>query len=245
MTDLDATLSDHKRIWDRKPALRAVYRDYYRRLFQAVPAGLVLEVGTGSGNIRDFSDNTLTIDIQHSPWVDAVADAQALPFADGLFAGIILVDVLHHMERPRRFFDEVSRVLRPGGRCALVEPAITPVSRILFGRFHHEPMDFAADPLSDAPASGRWEAWDANLAIPDAIFRQQRERFAQNFPALRIVDVHRFDWFAYPLTGGFREWSLMPSALVGSCLALERALNPLLAPLMALRLMVVLERKSA
>ena len=35
---------------------------------------------------------------------------------------------MHHIERPRRFFAEVRRLLGPGGRLVAVEPAITPVS---------------------------------------------------------------------------------------------------------------------
>jgi 2-polyprenyl-3-methyl-5-hydroxy-6-metoxy-1,4-benzoquinol methylase len=35
------------------------------------------------------------------------------------------VDVLHHLEFPVVFFREAARVLRPGGRVLMVEPAIT------------------------------------------------------------------------------------------------------------------------
>ena len=47
-------------------------------------------------------------------WLDAVADAQALPFADNSFANIVMVDVLHHIEQPARCLSEAERVLKPG-----------------------------------------------------------------------------------------------------------------------------------
>jgi len=39
-------------------------------------------------------------DVQSAPWLDCVADAQRLPFADGCAANIVMVDVLHHLALP-------------------------------------------------------------------------------------------------------------------------------------------------
>jgi SAM-dependent methyltransferase len=46
-------------------------------------------------------------------WV--VADAEALPFADGAFAAVVAFDVLEHVSRLDRALAECARVLRPGG----------------------------------------------------------------------------------------------------------------------------------
>jgi hypothetical protein len=50
--------------------------------------------------------------------------------------------------------------------------------------------------------------------------------------------------FAYPLSGGFKPWSLLPAAAAGPLLTLEHMLEPALAPLMAFRLLAVMERAS-
>jgi len=52
----------------------------------------------------------------------AVADAGALPFAGGAFAGVLIRDLLHHLPDPRRTTAEAARVLAPGGRFLLLEP---------------------------------------------------------------------------------------------------------------------------
>jgi hypothetical protein len=49
---------------------------------------------------------------------------------------------------------------------------------------------------------------------------------------------------AYPLTGGFRPWSLIPAALVRPALRIESALAPVLGPLCAFRMLVVMERRA-
>ena len=47
---------------------------------------------------------------------------------------------------------------------------------------------------------------------------------------------------AYPLSGGFRPWSLMPAGLAGNVLRLESLIAPVLGPLMAFRLAIVIDR---
>jgi len=46
------TPSQYREMWDRKPALRAVYSDIYRHLLEKTRPGLVLEIGGGSGNFK-------------------------------------------------------------------------------------------------------------------------------------------------------------------------------------------------
>ena len=59
--------------------------------------------------------------------------------------------------------------------------------------------------------------------------------------------VRSVDWqslFAYPMSGGFQKWSLMPGALVGPMLALEERVPKAVRRHLAFRMMVVLERFS-
>ena len=107
------------------------------------------------GQLQGIRPEVTATDILTAPWLDLVADAQNLPFADASFANIALFDVLHHIEFPRRFLAEASRVLKPGGRIVMVEPAITPVSWPFYRIMHPEPVDISADPLDDGvPESG-------------------------------------------------------------------------------------------
>ena len=110
------TLEEYRNIWQRKPVLRAIYNDYYSRIEHWLRKGLTLEIGGGTGNMKGYLGKIVSTDIQYAKWLDAVADAQQLPFSDASFTNIVLFDVLHHIEVPRMFLGEVQRVLKPGGR---------------------------------------------------------------------------------------------------------------------------------
>lgn len=239
------TPEEFRALWQSKPALRAVYNDYYRRMAEWRRPGPTLEVGAGSGNLRETLPDVIASDIVACPWLDAVVDAQALPFADGSLASIVGVDVLHHVEYPRRFLGEIRRVLQPGGRFVVVEPAITPLSRIVFTIGHPEPIDMRADPLADGVPDPSKHPMDSNQAIPTLLAGRDRQRLEREFPGLRVLHAERLSLAAYPLSGGFRPWTLLPSALVDPLLRIENRLSPLLARVMGFRLLLVLERDAA
>lgn len=208
---------------------------------QMVP-GRALEIGGGSGMSRNFLPEVLVTDIVPTPWVDLVADCQLMPFRSGCFRNIILLDVLHHVARISAFLAEAARVLAPGGRLIMVEPAMTAVSQPLFRAFHEEPVDMAADPFADR--SGSEDPFEANQAIPTLLFGKYRNRLEHEFSQFHIKTVQYFSLWAYPLSGGFQSWSLLPYLLVGPVLRAEHFLEHLIGHVVGFRLFVVLERSE-
>jgi len=235
-------LEDYRQRWLAKPALRAVYADLHRRMRALAAPGPALEIGGGIGNLAADGDSLLRIDIQPSPGVDVAADAHRLPFVDYSFATIYLFDVMHHLQCPLLFFAEASRVLRPGGRVVMVEPGISPLSRLLYGMGHEEPVDLGWRPVADCVPDPAKDPYASNQAIPTLLFKRAPQWFAEAGTPLRIVDARWLSLFVYPLTGGFKSWSLMPASWVAPLLRVEDLLLPLLGPLMGFRLLVVLEK---
>src|ERR1700737_355230 len=80
-------------------------------------------------------------------------DVHRVPFSDGLFSGVLMLDVLHHLERPIEFLNETARVLKPGGHLAMIEPAMTTVARRFYDHFHEEPVDMGAEPFPRVAAT--------------------------------------------------------------------------------------------
>jgi hypothetical protein len=95
----------------------------------------------------------------------------------------------------------------------------------------------AADPERDP--------YDANQAIPTLLFRRHRGEFERHFADFRLRVTRHLSLFAYPLSGGYRPWSLIPAFLVRPLLFVEDFLLGLLGPLMAFRLLIMLERRAA
>ena len=146
---VDARLAEHRRIWDAKPTLRAVYAEYHRRLEAACPPGPLLDIGGGSAHFKSYRKSVTSLDVLPFPGIDVVADAHEMPIPDGHFAGIVMLDVLHHLQRPLDFFSEAARVLQPGGRLAMIEPGMSVIARQFYQRFHQEPVDMAADAFAE------------------------------------------------------------------------------------------------
>lgn len=237
-------LSDQREMWRRKPVLRQIYIDFYKRILKHVGMGLTLEIGGGSGNLKEFLPEAISTDLVPSPWLDAALDAQHLPFRTAAIRSIVMVDVLHHIESPIRFLREASRVLEPGGKLLMIEPAITPVSTLFYRRFHPEPVRMDADPLHDPVPNPDRAPFDANQAIPSLLFEKYRQRFEEEFPEFRIEERQWFSLFAYPLSGGFRNWSLVPLWAVRPLIAFENCIGQKLARFFGFRIFVVLEKKS-
>ena len=158
------SLSDYRYVWQTKPVLRVIYTHYYREMIARCCLGKTLEVGGGSGNLKSYLADVVTSDIQPMAWLDVVADAHYLPFTAESFDNIVLFDVLHHLQRPRLFLLEAERILRPGGRLVVLEPAITPLSWLLYKLLHDEPVRMSEDPLTPGSLDPTRDPFDANQA---------------------------------------------------------------------------------
>ena len=233
----------HKSLWDDKPVLREIYVRYYRRIKDFAHRGRSLEIGGGSGNFKEFFPNVITSDIVFTPWADVIADAHALPFRSASFDNLILIDVLHHLENPCTFFDEAKRLLHPNGRIILIEPCISMLSAPFYHLFHPEPVEMHADPFAIVQPDRDRRPFDANQAIPTLLFLKWRKKFERKNHDLSILYTDCFDFLAYPLSGGFRPWSLIPAAWVAPMTAMEMSVPSFVRERLAFRLMVVLQKE--
>ena len=236
-------LANYRSIWEQKPVLRTVYNDIFDRIAQRVVPGPTLEIGGGIGNLKEQIADLISSDIQFASWLDLVADAQKLPFADGALSNIVMLDVLHHIEFPALLFREASRVLRPGGRMIMAEPGITLGSTLFYRLLHHEPVLMDANPLLEgAPDRGR-DPYDSNQAIPTLLATRYRDQFHKTFPDLAITETHWFSFVAYPFSGGFKPWSIINEPAARVLLRLEKSAEAALGRHFGFRLLTVVEKQ--
>lgn len=242
-------LDEHRRLWARKPDLRAVYADWFAALLRLAPEhGRALEVGAGPGFLAEEARRArpglryVAVDVIDAPWNDVAGDACALPFDEKVFDVLLGLDVMHHLARPGAFFREAARVLRPGAPLAVIEPWVTPFSYPIYRFLHEEGLRPGLDP---------WHPFDPDLKQPFDGDGGVFTRLVRRTPAERWRDlgfsapgVTLINGFAYLLTLGFREISLLPRPLVDPLRAADR-LSARLAPLVALRACVVWRRLEA
>lgn len=122
-----------------------------RRRLRALRAGELtddepwLDLGAGDGNLVPSLhalgvSRIVAIEPQlsllarcPSPAAQVAAAAEALPLPDASVAVVVAMDVLHHLTQLQldRCLAELRRVIRPGGRLLICEPAPTVVRRVL------------------------------------------------------------------------------------------------------------------
>jgi len=222
MDDHQQTLL-HAEILKDKPFLRNLYRDFYKELSAGTAAGPVVELGSGAGFIKEIIPSAVTSDVLELPGLDKVFSATDMPFDDGSIGGFVMINVLHHISRPREFFAEALRCLKAGGRVAMIEPANTLWSRFIYKNFHHELFDEKAEwalPPGGPLAIG-------NDAMPWIIFCRDRAVFEKEFPLLRVVSVKKHTPLCYFLSGGFTQRQMLPSFMYPFIRFIERLLSPL------------------
>ncbi|GIV66467.1 MAG: hypothetical protein KatS3mg047_0860 [Bellilinea sp.] len=105
------------------------------------PRQWILDAGGGTGRIAtgligeqrkiivgDTSLKMLRQAHQKEGLYCIACDARQLPFDNHFFDRILLVDTIHHLPDQRNAFDELWRVLKPGGLLTIEEPDIAHLS---------------------------------------------------------------------------------------------------------------------
>ena len=212
-----------------KPFLRRIYQEWYATLAAAIPSsveipGRVLELGSGAGFFNEVVPEAIASDIFQCSGVQVVLDGQRLPFPDRSLRAIVMTNVLHHVPDVRRFFAEAARTVGRGGVIAMIEPWISPWSRFVYRRLHHEPCQPDAEQWS-FPALGPLSS--ANQALAWIVFQRDVEQFAREFPQWRVEVVRPIMPLRYLVSGGVGMRSMAPGWSTPLWRAFEGALSPL------------------
>jgi SAM-dependent methyltransferase len=233
------------RHWRRKPILQEIYREFHVEIAKEIRRdlpGQIVEIGSGIGNLKSVVPDALATDLFPNPWIDRIENAYALSFTDGSVSNLILFDVWHHLQYPGTALAEFHRVLTPGGRLIIFDPAMGMLGRIVYGFFHHEPLGMREEIRWWAPA----DFSPTELAYYAAQGNAQRVFFSNKWISGlgNWETVRRRLWAAIPYvgSGGFTGPQLYPRSLLPALRMLDRALSRVPA-VFATRLLVALEKR--
>jgi SAM-dependent methyltransferase len=125
-------------------------------------SGMILDIGSGGVNYNTKFSKLITMDIvrgKPTTW----GNAECLPFKSGTFDLVISTELIEHVMYPKKFINEVHRVLKPHGKWLLSTPNVaTIVNRFalfFYGRF---PPDRT---LHDGKAFGHVHFWDKKYLL--------------------------------------------------------------------------------
>jgi len=213
-------------LFQRKPALRKLYLEVYQKfarcLLQCPSDGIVLELGSGAGFLKEVIPEVMTSDLLDYPGLDLKVDATKMPFPDSSIRAIFMVNVFHHLPDAAAFLKEADRCLKPGGRIFIVDQHLGVISYPVLKYLHHEPMDRDSKDWTfqtTGPLSG------ANGALAWMVFKRDLKRFKREFPGLKIVRNEPHTPLRYWWVGGLKSWSLLPGFAFKFATVLDQLLS--------------------
>ena len=202
--------------WRAKPLLRRIYDGFYARILRLMDhraPGLVVEVGSGIGNLKAHVPQAVCTDLFPNPWLDLVCDGYELPFRDGSVSHLVLFDIFHHLRAPNAFMREARRVLAPSGRLILFEPYMSWASFPVYGWLHHEPVAWRAE-IDGRDALPRPRDYYAAQGNATRLFFR---RTARDWPAgWEAFHAEAFSGFNYLLSGGYSRPAMYPASCFGA-----------------------------
>lgn len=226
--DLDSpeTTLRRRQIIQEKSFLRKFYHECYLSIAKSLPdsvSGPILELGSGSGFLKEYIPNLITSEIIRIPEVDIILDGTRLPFANNSLEGIVMIDVLHHIPNAPSFFSDAADCLKPGGIIIMIEPWTTPWSRFFYRYLHHEPFEHDAEDWK-MPNGGPLS--QANSALPWIIFERDRQKFENEYPQFHIQEVFLNFPFCYLLSGGISLRASLPGEMYNIVRKIENLTRP-------------------
>jgi SAM-dependent methyltransferase len=212
------------------------------------PADVGVEVGCGTGLSREFirAGKYYLSDLADYDWLDFKhVNALATPFAAESFDFVVSSNMIHHVPSPPVFFDEMWRILRPGGRLLIQEINASLLMRMLLRAMRHEGYSFDVDVFDrQAICTDPNDLWSANCAIPNLLF-DDLAAFQRQVPGFRPV-VHCYsECLGMVNSGGVIAKTIyipLPNWMLSLVRLTDRLLTCAAPQLLAMQRQIVLEK---
>ncbi|MBL7777075.1 MAG: class I SAM-dependent methyltransferase [Chitinophagales bacterium] len=240
-------LDVHRTVLQEKPMMREVFTEFYdacinldKRYFTGT--GKRVEIGAGVSFFKKVYPEIVSTDIKPTPHLDMVVDALNMPFENNSIRAIYGINCFHHFPNPDKFFNELERVLEPGGGCVLIDPYHGPVASVFYKNvfdtedFNKEQKEWTNDGLG--------VMMDANQALSYIVFTRDADKLRAAHPDLEIVlQKPLTNYMRYLMCGGLNFRQLMPTFMSPLLKFKEWLLSPL-ATVFGLHHVIVIRKRK-
>ncbi|WP_373514309.1 methyltransferase domain-containing protein [Persicitalea sp.] len=193
-----------------RPFLRQLYEEWYARLIYEMkwlPSGMMIELGAGGGFLKDLAPMVVCTDSLPLPTNDLTFSPVSMPFNAESVSGIFMIDTFCDLPDTRGFLTEANRVLTPGGKIIMIEPACSYWGRLAGFIFDRRKFNLAggwSDGIDDSSE-------EINYALAWIVFERDRSVLAKAYPEFSVESITYHTPLRYFLGGGNRfDHELVP-----------------------------------
>jgi len=169
------------------------------------PTDFGIELGSGPGFTKEFinNENFKISDLSNHDHLDYKnVDAQDTKFKDETFDFVIASNMIHHIPYPTKFFKEVNRILKKGGKLIIFEAYCSVVLQLATILMKHEGFDFTMNVWDKEVPKSEHDLWAGNIAVPHLIF-DDKNIFKENLGNIFEIKYEKLtECFIFLNSGG-------------------------------------------
>lgn len=208
--------------------------------------GVELGCGQGYGKGVLHARSYLLTDYADYPWLDVkFVDALATPFSDRQFDFVVASNMIHHVPYPAKFFAEVRRILKPGGKLLVQDVNCSLLMRTMLHLMRIEGYSYDIDVFDGrVPANDPHDLWSGNNAVPNLLFDDVKQ-FHERVSGLRVVEQGFGEALVYLASGGVTAKTFfvpLPKWALRSLKAVDDMLTTVAPQVVALQRRAVVQR---
>ena len=209
-----------------------------------------VELGSGIAASKDFirASSFLTTDFVDSDWLDVKnCDAIRTDFEDHSFDFIVACNTLHHIAFPSLFFEEMARILKPGGVLLIQEIHTSLLGRLILRVFKHESFDESVEVFNKSiVVNDPSDPWSANCSVPSLLFKSHQQ-FEESFSSFRVIHDKFAECLVFLNSGGVTAKTFhipLSRPMLKILFTIDRVLVRIAPDIFAVQRQIVLSNRS-
>lgn len=207
-----------------------------------------IEVGCGMGAGKNLikAKSFLLTDKAEYDWLDIKnVEATATPFENESLDFVVANNMIHHLAHPLKFFKEMNRILKPGGKILIQDINTSFFMRLILQLMKHEGYSFKPDVFDETiVCNNPDDLWSANCAIPQLLFGNSR-KFEKNISNFKIIRKKFTEFIIFLNSGGVTAKTFyvpLPLLILVVLKKIDDLLALLFPSIFALQMQIVLQK---